>query len=1001
MSTTQLKCQCCTSTEIEFLQVEGCYLCKSCGSKFSNSSFKINSTLMEATDKRNRLDCEGALEILEELNSKGNYDSDIYFAKVLAKYGVIYVDDKNDPNRKIPTISRASTTPVMELEDAVKTLENASNTTIKDYYDRCFDEIERLRRKIIDTANKEEPYEIFICYKKTDGDNYTKDAFKARELYENLTNGKYGHLYKTFYADESLKEYAGEDYEPIIYNALHTAKIMIVVAASKADYLSSDWVRNEWARYSSIIKEDEKKQAINHRLVPVLFDGFKPENLPSVLASYQAMVYDANFNDEFKSILAKYIKKGISSNLKRNNTIEVNIKPIELEERVIERRGFAKATSGAFLTASVTTKIESIEGLLSGKIGRDTFKRVAEYAEEVLKENPENSLAAMYYVMSIYKRAKLTDLYSFENNLDDKMVERISLSLEYAKKIEYSKRFNVYKKMMLNSIRLSEVKQAIMAYNLLVSFSEDDETAIKITTEAVEVVADCIKDYKNCTINNFEAANRYMEVFYPVLTKLGAEMIIYYYNLLGMKFFNTERYVDAIKYFNKSLELFAAEPNALWYRMLAESNSHDEIEFAKKCKEPIVLVDVLSTMLSGGYIIKNDDDNFFIKSRNVCLAILDLGQKAKCNEIYKKLYELIPNKDEYIDLAYETSIIFPELLNVKGDFEISMEYYKEVLASDSTDLRAHFGSFRTVSHCKTNFDLLRQRKGFSLGKYKTNFDSIREAEAKKGLNKDTSRMLFLDKIHTQIRDLSHKSRSNIYAAIEYADKICDYYLVSPSIDYICNTLTSDMIGKLCMKENVNLLAETIILDFGPENIRNKEAARLKVQSICKNARFGDKTLSMNVIKELLLVGIPAAFIWIMYAFSHLSADDMVDWIWPSGFTTIAIVSAVIVGIIIIATSADIIGGVIGGAMGGALISAVICGILTGLAYGLTSLSDILYENRSIYVGIAFGASLLPYGIYKVVDVVKKHSYINKKYILSTSFHVILALISPIISVIIY
>ena len=85
--------------------------------------------------------------------------------------------------------------------------------------------IEEIRKGIIEVSSNEEPYDIFICYKETDAlGRRTPDSVIAMDLYKKLKSEGY----KVFFSRISLRNKVSEQYEPYIYNAINTAKVMIV-----------------------------------------------------------------------------------------------------------------------------------------------------------------------------------------------------------------------------------------------------------------------------------------------------------------------------------------------------------------------------------------------------------------------------------------------------------------------------------------------------------------------------------------------------------------------------------------------------------------------------------------------------------------------------------------------------------------------------------------------------------------------------------------------------
>jgi len=128
-------------------------------------------------------------------------------------------------------------------------------------------------------SRKEEPFDIFICYKETDEDGRrTLDSVLAADLYETLQ----GAGYKVFFARITLDDKFGEAYEPYIFAALQSSKVMISVG-TKPEHFEAVWVKNEWSRYLGLIKNGAKKT-----LIPAYKD-MDPYDMPKEFAHLQAI----------------------------------------------------------------------------------------------------------------------------------------------------------------------------------------------------------------------------------------------------------------------------------------------------------------------------------------------------------------------------------------------------------------------------------------------------------------------------------------------------------------------------------------------------------------------------------------------------------------------------------------------------------------------------------------------------------------------------------------
>ena len=79
--------------------------------------------------------------------------------------------------------------------------------------------------------------------------------------------------YRVFFSRITLKGKLGEAYEPYIFAALNSAKVMLAVGTSY-EYYNAVWVKNEWSRYLKICEADKSKH-----LIPC-YKNLDPEDMP-------------------------------------------------------------------------------------------------------------------------------------------------------------------------------------------------------------------------------------------------------------------------------------------------------------------------------------------------------------------------------------------------------------------------------------------------------------------------------------------------------------------------------------------------------------------------------------------------------------------------------------------------------------------------------------------------------------------------------------------------
>ena len=237
---------------------------------------KIN-VFSRANSLRAQCEFDRALERYESIVEQFPQEAEAYWGILLCKLGIEYVDDPVT-GKKVPTCHRSTYTCVMDDADYQQAIRYASPEARK-VYEAEAETLEHIRKNIVELSAREEPYDIFISYKESDDvtGSRTLDSDLAQDLYEAFTKAGY----RVFFSRITLKDKLGKDYEPIIFSALHSAKVMLLVVADKA-YFDAVWVRNEWSRYLALIHEGEEKY-----LIPCL-KGVIPADLPDALKKCQA-----------------------------------------------------------------------------------------------------------------------------------------------------------------------------------------------------------------------------------------------------------------------------------------------------------------------------------------------------------------------------------------------------------------------------------------------------------------------------------------------------------------------------------------------------------------------------------------------------------------------------------------------------------------------------------------------------------------------------------------
>ena len=228
--------------------------------------------------ERLRRNCEfdKAAGVYETIVSEFHQEAEAYWGLVLCKYGIEYVDDPAT-GKKVPTCHRSSFESVMDDPNYEQTLENADSVARKVYREEA-KAIEELRKSIIEVSSKETPYDIFICYKETDEKGQrTIDSVLAQDIYDALINKGY----RVFFSRITLEDKLGWEFEPYIFAALNSAKVMLAIGTDY-EYFNAVWVKNEWSRFLKLMEKDKSKH-----LIPC-FKGIDAYDMPKEFGKLQA-----------------------------------------------------------------------------------------------------------------------------------------------------------------------------------------------------------------------------------------------------------------------------------------------------------------------------------------------------------------------------------------------------------------------------------------------------------------------------------------------------------------------------------------------------------------------------------------------------------------------------------------------------------------------------------------------------------------------------------------
>ena len=302
-----------------------------------------------------------ALGVYEHIVADDDTDAEAHWCCALCRFGIEYVEDPAT-YEWLPTCHRASFDSFLEDVDYLAALEYSDGITRRQYQKDAA-KIAEVQRGILAASQNTEPYDVFISYKEMDGNGErTRDSILAQEIYYRLTEKGW----RVFFSRISLEDVPGTQYEPYIFAALNSAKVMVVVGTS-AENLNAVWVKNEWSRFLAMMRKDRSKL-----LIPCYRD-MDPYDLPEQLSVL--MSYDMS-RIGFIQDLIRGVDKVLGAE-KKEETVRETVK----ETVVVQQSG----DSAARITAAMDRGFMALED--------GEWNKAASFFDQVLSLDAKNARA--------------------------------------------------------------------------------------------------------------------------------------------------------------------------------------------------------------------------------------------------------------------------------------------------------------------------------------------------------------------------------------------------------------------------------------------------------------------------------------------------------------------------------------------------------------------------------------------------------------------------------
>lgn len=590
------KCKMCGgSLEVaEGLSVATCEYCGTTQTLPRLNDDKIANLYDRANHFRRSNDYDKAMGIYEQILNEDSSDSEAYWSLVLCRYGIEYVEDPTTKKR-IPTVNRAQFTSIFSDEDYKSALQYADDEQ-KVIYEEEAKAIDNIQKGILEISNNEEPFDVFICYKETDNNGRrTPDSVLANDLYHQLTQEGF----KVFFARITLEDKLGSAYEPYIFAALNSAKVMVVLG-TKPEFFNAVWVKNEWSRYLALIRGGAKKM-----LIPAYKD-MDPYDLPEEFSHLQAQdMSKLGFMQDLirgikKIISADVDKESIKDNIANNNTgaeaiIDRAVLLIEDGENEKANELLEQALNivpkhpmiyvGKLMLETGVRKQEDLANLTKSFENSPNYEKAVRFSNPQLRQilegyiadiKDKNTKATYDKAVAKMKGGMLEEDFLYAKDMFDSIVSYSNskeLSDACAEKADVAKKEAIYKSAvdLMNADgfnKIGDLKKAIDRFTSIEDYKDAkdkiDECERKIVAEKEAIEKKIAKKRKKKIVTAL--------IVIPTILIAIIATVIYFKVILPKQ------------NYGKAEELFAAQNYSQAYDIYTKIGDYeDSIEKAKEC----------------------------------------------------------------------------------------------------------------------------------------------------------------------------------------------------------------------------------------------------------------------------------------------------------------------------------------------------------------------------------------------------------------------------------
>lgn len=669
----QITCPNCGGTHLT--EDDNKVICLSCRTHFEKERYDfgddlLNAKFFDAIALRNRLDFDSSEEKLSEIIEKRKDNPDLYFHRLLAKLGVKYVDEDGNTLRK-PTISRLQEQPISELNDYEQIFNNIKEDALKEEFTKKLLEIEKIRKRAYDVSKHVENYDIFISFKQRteDGEGITADCEVAQTIYHYLTKNHY----KVFFSKITLEEYSGEEYEPIIYHALQTSRMMLVIAATpKKEYTNSPWVKNEWTRFHRFMKNEIEKTGKTERLLlPILANGYKAEDLTPPLNHLQALTFDASFYPALDLKLNNYFAFDFDKEIKKN------IHNVVVQKKEVSVSDISRKTFSNIQNFSIESGLEKQLKIVDHYLKQKDYENAEGKLNIVIEKNPDfydhpTACFKAFLVKMHYDEDSLTSLAIITNNNKNSIYKLLTSCYKSQDESFLSEVNNICEKIIFDTLEDS-IKNVDEMMNYYLSLKNEDKEYNKTLASSIfDLLIQKIKQkkYKEDVVLFYDKA------LLPIQNEDETIDIEEQYLSLGNSLLQADASKEANIAFSKALDIYEASPGALYGKFICKNGKKPE-NWIKNESITLEVKSLVDDLVRGNYAIQSPDA-IYQSLFHFVDYLIELKNYSTAQEILIIILDSIPlkNKKLLINNTKKYGVLFLQLC----EFSASKNLLEKVLS---------------------------------------------------------------------------------------------------------------------------------------------------------------------------------------------------------------------------------------------------------------------------------------------------------------------------------